>query len=86
MSLFIGNVSKKVTAQKFEDAFKSYGNCKIDLRVISKLSRKDMHLFNTIVRDALKKRNRLSKIPILVDSDSISNGLKTQEGSTKTTK
>lgn len=34
MSLFIGNVSKKVTAQEFEDAFRSYGNCKIDLRVI----------------------------------------------------
>jgi len=33
MSLFIGNVSKKVTLQEFEDAFKGFGNCKIDLRV-----------------------------------------------------
>lgn len=33
MSIFIGNVSKKVTLQEFEDAFKAYGNCKIDLRV-----------------------------------------------------
>lgn len=33
MSLFIGNVSKKVTHQEFEEAFKSFGNCKIDLRV-----------------------------------------------------
>ena len=33
MSLFIGNVSKKVTLQEFEESFKSFGSCKIDLRV-----------------------------------------------------
>lgn len=33
MSLFVGNVSKKVTQREFEDAFKNYGPCRVDLRV-----------------------------------------------------
>lgn len=40
MSLFVGNVSKKVTQKQFEDAFKTYGPCKVDLRVISGLFQK----------------------------------------------
>lgn len=36
MSLFVGNVSKKVRDKEFEDAFKSHGPCKVDLRVIAK--------------------------------------------------
>lgn len=67
MSLFIGNVSKKVTAQEFEAAFKSYGNCKIDLRVPIYLSRKDMLLCNMIVRDAQRRLNNRYKIQILAD-------------------
>jgi len=67
MSLFIGNVSKKVTAQEFEAAFKSYGNCKIDLRVIVNLSRKDTLLYNMTVRDVQKRQNNHYKIQILAD-------------------
>lgn len=40
MSLFVGNVSKKVTQKEFEDAFKSYGPCKVDLRVKDRLMQK----------------------------------------------
>lgn len=66
MSLFIGNVSKKVTSQEFEDAFKSHGNCKIDLRVHILQIRNDMLLFNMTANDALSKPNKLSKMSILV--------------------
>jgi RNA recognition motif-containing protein len=66
MSLFIGNVSKKVTAQEFEAAFRSYGNCKIDLRVLIYQTRKDMHLYSTTVRDVQKRPNNLYRIQILV--------------------
>jgi hypothetical protein len=65
MSLFIGNVSKKVTAQEFEAAFKSYGNCKIDLRVLINLLRKDMPLYNMTVRDVQRRQNNRYKIQIL---------------------
>jgi len=85
MSLFIGNVSKKVTSQEFEDAFKGYGNCKIDLRVLTLLSRKDTLLCSMIARDALNRQSKPYKIPILVACAWTLSGPKTQEGSTRTT-
>lgn len=62
MSLFIGNVSKKVTHQEFEDAFKSFGNCKIDLRVYPYLSRNDMPSCNSRVKDVQRRPGRHFKI------------------------
>ena len=32
MSLFVGNISKKVSRNEFEATFKKFGRCKIDLR------------------------------------------------------
>jgi hypothetical protein len=84
MSLFIGNVSKKVTHQEFEDAFKSFGNCKIDLRVRHFLCRKDMHLYSTRVRDVLRRLGSPYRIPTSVVFDSTSSGPRTREGSMKT--
>lgn len=40
MSLFIGNISKKVTKKQFEDTFRSYGRCRIDLRANNQSSDK----------------------------------------------
>ena len=37
MSLFVGNVSKNVSQREFEDEFKSFGSCRVDLRVIDVL-------------------------------------------------
>jgi RNA recognition motif-containing protein len=55
MSLFIGNVSKKVTSTEFEDAFKGFGNCKIDLRV-NLFSRRNATLScSMIVSDVLRR-------------------------------
>ena len=34
MSLFIGNISRECDSKEFEKAFKRYGECKIDMRVI----------------------------------------------------
>jgi hypothetical protein len=34
MSLFLGNISRNVDAKTLEKAFKEYGSCKVDLRVI----------------------------------------------------
>ena len=86
MSLFIGNVSKKVTSQEFEDAFKSHGNCKIDLRVHILQIRNDMLLFNMTANDALSKPNKLSKMSILVGWGLTFNGQRIQEDLTKTLK
>ena len=67
MSLFVGNVSKKVSMQEFENAFKFYGTCKIDLRVTSDTYRKVLPLFNLRVRDALKRLNKLYRMKTSVD-------------------
>lgn len=40
MSLFIGNISKRVTASQFEQAFKTHGRCKVDLRVSAQSTQK----------------------------------------------
>ncbi len=85
MSLFIGNVSKKVTAQEFEDAFKSYGNCKIDLRVRTSPYRKDTPSCNMTASVAHSRPNSLSRTQISAGCDSTSSGPKTQVGSTRTT-
>ena len=85
MSLFIGNVSKKVTNQEFEDAFKSYGNCKIDLRVPPPLPRKDTPSSSTTASGAHNKPSSPFKTPTSAACGSTSSGPKTQAGSTKTT-
>jgi RNA recognition motif-containing protein len=80
MSLFIGNVSKKVTQQEFEEAFKSFGNCKIDLRVPSKPPRNVMHSCSSRVRDAENRRDWRSKTPTSAAFALISSGQRTQDG------
>lgn len=84
MSLFIGNVSKKVTHQEFEDAFKSFGNCKIDLRVRPHPCRNDTPSCSSRVSAVQSRLGRHSRIPTSADSDSTLSGPRTQAGSTKT--
>lgn len=83
MSLFIGNVSKKVTQQEFEEAFKSFGNCKIDLRVPFITLRKDMPSYSSRVRDVRNRPGRHSKILTSADFASISSGRRIQDDSMK---
>jgi len=33
MSLFVGNISKRVTVPQFEQTFRNFGRCRVDLRV-----------------------------------------------------
>lgn len=40
MSLFVGNISKKVSKKQFEDTFKEFGRCRIDFRVNNQSSDK----------------------------------------------
>lgn len=84
MSLFIGNVSKKVTQQEFEEAFKSFGNCKIDLRVTSYTLRNAMLSCSSRVRDAENRPDWHSKTPTLAVFVSISSGRRIQDGLMKT--
>lgn len=40
MSLFVGNISKYADKKEFENDFKNFGECKIDMRVIFKINYK----------------------------------------------
>lgn len=40
MSLFVGNISKRVTVPQFEQAFRNFGRCRVDLRVCHPTSEK----------------------------------------------
>jgi RNA recognition motif-containing protein len=84
MSLFIGNVSKKVTHQEFEDAFKGFGNCKIDLRVASSSPRSDTPSCSSRVSGVRSRPGRHCKTPTLADFASTSSGPRIQEGLTRT--
>ena len=58
MSLFVGNISRKVDIQDIETAFREFGSCRIEFRVQIEVKNKEKIRFRNLCKGQRRGRSQ----------------------------